>query len=151
MGASITVAHGMGKALGAAGQGRLVSVLGDSTFMHSGLTGLLNAVYNRADHTIIILDNRTTAMTGHQKAVAIRTLDARMRNKLPLLPDASESQQELRGIQIEVAKRVIMRLQSEMAESDIPTETYSALILEYQNFLSTLKAARRRYRQIHSR
>lgn len=66
MGASITVAHGMGKALGAAGQGRLVSVLGDSTFMHSGLTGLLNAVYNRANHTIIILDNRTTAMTGHQ-------------------------------------------------------------------------------------
>lgn len=77
----------------------------------------------------------------HRTAVAIRTLDARMRNKLPLLPDASESQQELRGIQIEVAKRVIMRLQSEMAESDIPTETYSALILEYQNFLSTLKAA----------
>ena len=73
--------------------------------------------------------------------MVIRTLDARMRNKLPLLPDASESQQELRGIQIEVAKRVIMRLQSEMAESDIPTETYSALILEYQNFLSTLKAA----------
>ena len=66
MGASITVAHGMGKALGAAGQGRLVFVLGDSTFMHFGLIGLLNAVYNRANHTIIILDNRTTAMTGHQ-------------------------------------------------------------------------------------
>lgn len=77
----------------------------------------------------------------HRAAVAARTLGARVRNKPPLLPDASESQQELRNIQIEVAKHVIVRLQSEMAESDIPTETYSALILEYQNFLSTLKAA----------
>ena len=67
MGASITAAHGMGKALGEAGKGKLVSILGDSTFMHSGITGLLNAVYNGANHTIIILDNRTTAMTGHQE------------------------------------------------------------------------------------
>ena len=66
MGASVTVAHGMGKALGEAGKGKLVSVLGDSTFMHSGITGLLNAVYNGAGHTVIILDNRITAMTGHQ-------------------------------------------------------------------------------------
>ena len=67
MGASITAAHGMGKALGEAGKGKIVSILGDSTFMHSGITGLLNAVYNGATHTIIILDNRTTAMTGHQE------------------------------------------------------------------------------------
>ncbi|MGE4559595.1 MAG: indolepyruvate ferredoxin oxidoreductase subunit alpha [Desulfobulbus sp.] len=66
MGASITVAHGMSKALGKQGEGKVVAVLGDSTFMHSGMTGLLNLVYNNSYATVIILDNRTTAMTGHQ-------------------------------------------------------------------------------------
>jgi indolepyruvate ferredoxin oxidoreductase alpha subunit len=66
MGASITVAHGMAKALGENGTGKVVAVLGDSTFMHSGITGLLNAVYNGSYASVIILDNRTTAMTGHQ-------------------------------------------------------------------------------------
>ena len=66
MGASVTIAHGMSKALGKAGEGKLVAVLGDSTFMHSGITGLLNLVYNESYATVIILDNRITAMTGHQ-------------------------------------------------------------------------------------
>jgi indolepyruvate ferredoxin oxidoreductase alpha subunit len=66
MGASITMAHGMTKALGKQGEGKVVAVLGDSTFMHSGITGLLNMVYNKSSATVIILDNRTTAMTGHQ-------------------------------------------------------------------------------------
>ncbi|MDO5673727.1 MAG: indolepyruvate ferredoxin oxidoreductase subunit alpha [bacterium] len=66
MGASVTVAHGMAKALGETGKGKVVAVLGDSTFMHSGITGLLNAVYNGSYASVIILDNRTTAMTGHQ-------------------------------------------------------------------------------------
>ena len=66
MGASVTVAHGMSKALGKEGEGRLVAVLGDSTFMHSGITGLMNLVYNESYATVIILDNRITAMTGHQ-------------------------------------------------------------------------------------
>ncbi|NOQ45633.1 MAG: indolepyruvate ferredoxin oxidoreductase subunit alpha, partial [Desulfobulbaceae bacterium] len=66
MGASVTIAHGMAKALGKEGEGKLVAVLGDSTFMHSGITGLLNTVYNESYATVIILDNRTTAMTGHQ-------------------------------------------------------------------------------------
>lgn len=66
MGASVTVAHGMAKALGKEGEGKLVAVLGDSTFMHSGITGLLNTVYNQSYATVIILDNRITAMTGHQ-------------------------------------------------------------------------------------
>ncbi|MGC8863341.1 MAG: thiamine pyrophosphate-dependent enzyme, partial [Armatimonadota bacterium] len=64
MGASIGSAHGMEKA----GQtGRVVAVIGDSTFFHSGITGLLNTVYNRGTSTVIVLDNRTTAMTGHQE------------------------------------------------------------------------------------
>ncbi|MGE4400123.1 MAG: indolepyruvate ferredoxin oxidoreductase subunit alpha [Desulfobulbus sp.] len=67
MGASITMAHGMSKALGKEGEGKVVAVLGDSTFMHSGMTGLLNLVYNNSYATVIILDNRTTAMTGHQE------------------------------------------------------------------------------------
>lgn len=66
MGASVTMAHGMAKALGEGGKGKVVAVLGDSTFMHSGITGLLNAVYNGSYASVIILDNRTTAMTGHQ-------------------------------------------------------------------------------------
>ncbi len=66
MGASITVAHGMSKALGEKGRGKVVAVLGDSTFLHSGITGLLNTVYNRSCASVIILDNRITAMTGHQ-------------------------------------------------------------------------------------
>ncbi|MCF6188159.1 MAG: indolepyruvate ferredoxin oxidoreductase subunit alpha [Desulfobulbaceae bacterium] len=67
MGASVTIAHGMTKALGKEGVGKVVAVLGDSTFMHSGMTGLLNAVYNESYATVIILDNRITAMTGHQQ------------------------------------------------------------------------------------
>jgi indolepyruvate ferredoxin oxidoreductase alpha subunit len=66
MGASVTVAHGLSKALADEAEGKVVAVLGDSTFMHSGITGLLNAVYNESCATVIILDNRTTAMTGHQ-------------------------------------------------------------------------------------
>lgn len=66
MGASIGMAHGMSKALGEGGRGKVVGVIGDSTFIHSGITPLLNTVYNRSDVVIVICDNRTTAMTGMQ-------------------------------------------------------------------------------------
>ena len=66
MGASIGIAHGMDKALGEEARGKVVAVLGDSTFFHSGMTGLANIVYNQGFSTVIILDNRTTGMTGHQ-------------------------------------------------------------------------------------
>ncbi|MFO7605742.1 MAG: indolepyruvate ferredoxin oxidoreductase subunit alpha [Desulfurivibrionaceae bacterium] len=66
MGASIGIAHGMSKALGDEGKGKVVSVIGDSTFIHSGLNSLINTVYNKDNATVIILDNRITAMTGHQ-------------------------------------------------------------------------------------
>ncbi|HVP94918.1 MAG TPA: indolepyruvate ferredoxin oxidoreductase subunit alpha [Methanoregulaceae archaeon] len=63
MGASITVASGIYHA----GEKRdIVCTIGDSTFLHTGFQGLLNAVYNKATITVVILDNRTTAMTGHQ-------------------------------------------------------------------------------------
>ncbi len=63
MGASIGQAHGLEKA-GVAN--RIVSVIGDSTFIHSGITSLVDVVYNEGRGTVIILDNNTTAMTGHQ-------------------------------------------------------------------------------------
>jgi indolepyruvate ferredoxin oxidoreductase alpha subunit len=67
MGSSIGSAHGMAKALGEKGKGKVVSVIGDSTFLHSGVHPLMNVVYNRGNTTTIILDNRTTGMTGQQE------------------------------------------------------------------------------------
>ncbi|UCG31262.1 MAG: indolepyruvate ferredoxin oxidoreductase subunit alpha [candidate division WOR-3 bacterium] len=66
MGASVTNAQGMEKALGKDFSRKSVAVLGDSTFFHSGITGLVNAVYNKGYLNLVILDNFTTAMTGHQ-------------------------------------------------------------------------------------
>jgi len=66
MGASIGHAMGLDKALGEEALGKVVAVIGDSTFLHSGITGLLNVAYNRGAVTVIILDNHTTAMTGRQ-------------------------------------------------------------------------------------
>ncbi len=66
MGASIGMAHGMEKARGREFSKRTVAVIGDSTFIHSGITGLIDIVYNKGNSTVIILDNSITAMTGHQ-------------------------------------------------------------------------------------
>ncbi len=66
MGASIGMAMGMVKARGKDFAKKVVSVIGDSTFMHSGITGLVDVVYNKGNNTIIILDNSITGMTGHQ-------------------------------------------------------------------------------------
>ena len=64
MGASVGMAHGFKKATG--GESHNIAVIGDSTFLHSGITGLINAVYNKSGITLVILDNSTTGMTGHQ-------------------------------------------------------------------------------------
>jgi indolepyruvate ferredoxin oxidoreductase alpha subunit len=64
MGASITAAMGIEKATGRSDN--VVAVIGDSTFVHSGITGLIDMVYNKSKGTVIILDNETTAMTGRQ-------------------------------------------------------------------------------------
>ncbi|HET6350879.1 MAG TPA: indolepyruvate ferredoxin oxidoreductase subunit alpha [Coriobacteriia bacterium] len=65
MGASIGMAHGI-EVAGGVGERPVVAVIGDSTFAHSGITGVVNTVYNGGAGTILILDNRITAMTGHQ-------------------------------------------------------------------------------------
>ncbi len=67
MGASVSSIHGFNKALGEESEHKTVAVIGDSTFMHSGMTGLANIAYNESNSTIIILDNSTTGMTGHQQ------------------------------------------------------------------------------------
>ena len=67
MGASISGLHGFTKALKGAADGKTVAVIGDSTFMHSGVTGLINVAYNESKATVIIVDNSITGMTGHQQ------------------------------------------------------------------------------------
>ena len=67
MGASIGYAEGIGKATGDKLKGKLIGVIGDSTFYHSGITGLLDVVYNQGKTKVCILDNHITAMTGHQE------------------------------------------------------------------------------------
>ncbi len=70
MGASISMLHGMEKAKGKDYIKNWVAVIGDSTFMHTGVNSLMNMVYNQATGTVMILDNSTTGMTGHQDHAA---------------------------------------------------------------------------------
>lgn len=70
MGASISSLHGMEKAKGKDYVKKWVAVIGDSTFMHTGVNSLMNMVYNKATGTVMILDNSTTGMTGHQDHAA---------------------------------------------------------------------------------
>ena len=67
MGASVSGIHGYNVAGGEETEGKTVCVIGDSTFMHSGVTGLINIAYNGSNSTVIILDNSITGMTGHQQ------------------------------------------------------------------------------------
>ena len=84
MGASVGAALGMEKAHPEM-HGKVVAVIGDSTFMHSGITGLLDVAYNKGATTTIILDNSTTAMTGHQDHAATgKTLSKEITNQVDL-------------------------------------------------------------------
>ena len=67
MGASVSGIHGFSKSQGGAMDNKTVAVIGDSTFMHSGITGLVNMAYNESNATVIIVDNSITGMTGHQQ------------------------------------------------------------------------------------
>jgi len=67
MGASVSGIHGFNKISGEENEKKTVAVIGDSTFMHSGITGLVNIAYNESNSTVIILDNSITGMTGHQQ------------------------------------------------------------------------------------
>ena len=67
MGASVSGLHGFNKAAAGENDSKAVAVIGDSTFMHSGITGLVSIAYNESNSTVIILDNSITGMTGHQQ------------------------------------------------------------------------------------
>lgn len=67
MGASCSGLHGFNKAMGSSGEDHSVGVIGDSTFIHSGMTGITDIAYNMSNSTVIILDNSITGMTGHQQ------------------------------------------------------------------------------------
>ena len=67
MGASVSGIHGFTKSQNGAADNKTVAVIGDSTFMHSGITGLVNIAYNESNATVIIVDNSITGMTGHQQ------------------------------------------------------------------------------------
>ena len=67
MGASVSGLHGFNKSSNGELSGKTVAVIGDSTFMHSGITGLVNIAYNGSASTVIIVDNSITGMTGHQQ------------------------------------------------------------------------------------
>jgi len=67
MGGSVSAIHGFNKARGQESESKTVAVIGDSTFMHSGMTGLANIAYNQSNSTVIIVDNSITGMTGHQQ------------------------------------------------------------------------------------
>jgi indolepyruvate ferredoxin oxidoreductase alpha subunit len=85
MGASIGTALGMEKARGPEFAAKTVAVIGDSTFVHSGITGLIDVVYNGGTSTVLILDNDTTAMTGHQDHPATGvTITKQPTNKLDI-------------------------------------------------------------------
>ncbi|MEI6131464.1 MAG: indolepyruvate ferredoxin oxidoreductase subunit alpha [Bacillota bacterium] len=66
MGASVSALHGFNKARGEKSEGKSVGVIGDSTFIHSGITGLIDIAYNGSNSVVVILDNSITGMTGHQ-------------------------------------------------------------------------------------
>ena len=85
MGASISALHGMEKAKGKEFIKNWVAVIGDSTFLHTGVNSLINMVYNKASGTVMILDNRTTGMTGHQEHAATgKTLKGEETNAIDL-------------------------------------------------------------------
>ena len=67
MGASVSMLHGFNKVCGKESEGSTVAVIGDSTFLHSGMTSLADIAYNLSNSTVIILDNSITGMTGHQQ------------------------------------------------------------------------------------
>ncbi len=85
MGASISSLHGIEKAKGKDFTKNWVAVIGDSTFLHTGVNSLINMVYNKATGTVLILDNRTTGMTGHQEHAATgKTLQGEETNAIDL-------------------------------------------------------------------
>jgi indolepyruvate ferredoxin oxidoreductase alpha subunit len=108
MGASVTVAQGIKRA---EPDTKLFAFIGDSTFFHSGLTGVVNALYNGTDITVVILDNGTTAMTGHQPHPGIgRTMMGTVSEKISIY-------NTLKGLGVPFVRRINPFEQQNAAEA----------------------------------
>ena len=122
MGASISALHGMEKARGKDFIKNWVAVIGDSTFLHTGINSLINMAYNKSTGTVMILDNRTTGMTGHQEHAATgKTLKGEETNAIDLAnlcrAVGVENVIEISSFDVEGLEKVI----KESVESDVLT------------------------------
>ena len=135
MGASISSLHGMEKAKGKDYIKNWVAVIGDSTFMHTGVNSLMNMVYNQGTGTVIILDNSTTGMTGHQDHAATgKTLQGEVVPAINIMGLCKsmgiEHVQEVNAFDIKKLEEVIKEETARDAVSVIITKSPCALLKE---------------------
>lgn len=135
MGASISSLHGMEMAKGKAYIKNWVAVIGDSTFMHTGVNSLMNMVYNQGTGTVIILDNSTTGMTGHQDHAATgKTLQGKVVPAINIMGLCKsmgiEHVQEVNAFDIKKLEEVIKEEVARDAVSVIITKSPCALLKE---------------------
>ncbi len=133
MGASISSLHGMEKAKGSEYIKNWVAVIGDSTFLHTGVNSLMNMVYNKGTGTVIILDNSTTGMTGHQDHAATgKTLKGEQTYAIDIYNLCKamgvEHVQEVNAFDLEELKRVIREETARDAVSVIITKSPCVLL-----------------------
>ena len=126
MGASIGMSHGFTKMLGPDAAKRTVAVIGDSTFMHSGITGVVNLAYNKSIATVLVLDNSITGMTGHQQNP---TTGLTLQNE-PTYPIKIEDICRAAGIQrVRVVDPQDMAQTEEAIKEEIAADTASVIIV----------------------
>ena len=135
MGASISSLHGMEKAKGKDYIKNWVAVIGDSTFMHTGVNSLMNMVYNQGTGTVIILDNSTTGMTGHQDHAATgKTLQGKVVPAINIMGLCKsmgiEHVKEVNAFDIKELEKVIKEEVARDAVSVIITKSPCALLKE---------------------
>ncbi len=126
MGASIGMAHGYTKMLGDEAAQHTVAVIGDSTFMHSGITGVVNLAYNKSIATVLVLDNSITGMTGHQQNP---TTGLTLQNE-PTYPIKIEDVCRAAGIQrVRVVDPQDMAATEEAIKEEIAADAASVIIV----------------------
>ncbi|MBN1918964.1 MAG: indolepyruvate ferredoxin oxidoreductase subunit alpha [Verrucomicrobia bacterium] len=134
MGASVGAALGMTKVLDEKTRKTVVGVIGDSTFVHSGITGLIDMVYNRGVTTLLILDNRTTAMTGRQDHPATgRTLQGEPTHRL----DLAGLCRAVGAADVRTVKPFDLKVLEEAVRSAVAFDGVSVLIVEQPCVLIT--------------
>ena len=136
MGASISTLHGMEKAKGKDYIKNWVAVIGDSTFLHTGINSLMNMVYNQSCGTVMILDNSTTGMTGHQDHAATgKTLMGDPTYAIDIYNVVKalgiENVYEVDAFDIEELEKVVKRETAREAVSVIITKSPCALLKSY--------------------